>query len=142
MTMVDTNSDTSIQVRVNHSGRRTFSPDYKAELVEQCLAPGASVAAIALSHRINANQVRKWIVQHRAGRLDRKQSTMPAVMLPVTLDGAVAVSPTTRSEPAASRSTPGAAGVIEVQFDGARLRVRGAVDAAALQTVIEVLTKR
>lgn len=142
MTIVDTRSDTPNQIRVNRSGRRTFSRDYKLEIIEECLVPGASVAAIALSHRINANQVRKWIVQHRAGRLGRKQGTMPAVMLPVTLDGAVAASPMHKPEPAASRSAPGAAGVIEVQFDAARLRVRGAVDAVALRTVIEVLTKR
>lgn len=30
----------------------------------QCLQPGASVAAVAMSHRINANVVRKWLPRY------------------------------------------------------------------------------
>lgn len=139
MTIVDTKLGPPFRVRVNHSGRRTFSPEYKLEIVEECSAPGASVAAVALSHRINANQVRKWIVQHRAGRLCRKQSAAPT-MLPVTLGTTVGA--VRRSEAAPSASKHCAAGVIEVELNAARIRVRGAVDWTALRTVLELLVKR
>ena len=135
MKIADTNAEPSFRVRVNRTGRRTFSRDYKLEIIEECTAPGASVAAVALSHRINANQVRKWIVQHHAGRLARSNDT-PA-MLPVTL--AAPAPPAARSSAAPKLCT---AGVIEVEFDAARLRVRGTVDAAALRTVLEALSKR
>ena len=135
MKIADTNSEPAFRVRVNRSGRRTFSPEYKLEIIAECTVPGASVAAIALSHRINANQVRKWIVQHRAGRL--ATSNDAPVLLPVTL--AAPAPPAARSS-AASKVCP--AGVIEVEFDAARLRVRGAVDATALRTVLEVRLKR
>jgi transposase-like protein len=141
MTIVDTKSDASFRVRVNRSGRRTFSRDYKLEIVEECLVPGASVAAIALSHRINANQVRKWIVQHRAGRLCAKHNGGAPTMLPVTLQATSRPAPSTRIE-SAGRENHCAPGVIEVELDVARIRVRGAVDASALRTVLELLAKR
>ena len=135
MKIADTNSQPAFRVRVNRSGRRTFSRDYKLEIIEECAVPGASVAAVALSHRINANQVRKWIVLHRAGRLVTTKEA--PVMLPVTL--AATVPPAGRSSPSPKVCTTG---VIEVEFDAARLRVRGAVDTAALRTVLEALSKR
>ena len=36
---------------------RVYSLQFKREVVAQCLAPGASVSAIALSHRINATMI-------------------------------------------------------------------------------------
>jgi transposase len=48
--------------------------------------PGASVAAVALSHRINANLVRRWIVRHRKGQLVRVPPG-GATLLPVALSG-------------------------------------------------------
>jgi transposase len=64
-------------VRVNRTRRRTFSPEYKLEVVEECSAPGASVAGVARSHRINENLVRRWIVLHRAERLCKKPAILP-----------------------------------------------------------------
>jgi transposase len=134
MKIVDTNSGTPpgapFRVRVNRTGRRTYSRQYKLEIVQECSAPDVSVAAVALAHRINANLVRRWIVQHRSGRL------FPiATMLPVTLSGPSAFD-------AATDAKHAAAGVIEVELESARILVRGAVDAAALRAVFDALLKR
>lgn len=40
--------------------RRRHSRQLKAEVLVACNAPGASVAAIALAHGLNANLVHKW----------------------------------------------------------------------------------
>lgn len=40
--------------------RRRHSPQPKAGVLAACNAPGASVAAIALAHGLNANLVHKW----------------------------------------------------------------------------------
>lgn len=40
--------------------RRTHSTQLKAEVLAACAEPGASVAAIALAHRLNTNLVHKW----------------------------------------------------------------------------------
>jgi transposase len=122
-----------LRVRVNRTGRRTYSPEYKLEIVEECSAPGVSVAAVALCHRINANLLRRWIVQHRAGRL----MGMP-MMLPVTLS---APSPPRTPDPVSVGSKT-SVDVIEIELESARIRVRGVVDGAALRTVIELLAKR
>ncbi|KSD92075.1 hypothetical protein AO906_14350 [Pseudomonas aeruginosa] len=49
--------------------RRSYPKSFKAQVVEECTQPGASVAGVALSHGLNANLVHKWIIPHRAGKL-------------------------------------------------------------------------
>lgn len=41
--------------------RRSYSREFKAQIVETCLRPGTSVAAIARQHNINDNIVHRWI---------------------------------------------------------------------------------
>jgi hypothetical protein len=41
----------------------------------------------------------------------------------------------------APRQAKNGAGVIEIELEAARIRVRGAVDASALRTVLDVLAK-
>lgn len=65
--------------------RRTYPRQFKRDVVAQCLAPRASVSAIALSHGINANVIRKWLPQG-----DLRVTTGTAVMLPVTIESALA----------------------------------------------------
>jgi len=49
------------------SGRRwrRYSPEFKAELVATCSRPGVSIASIALANGMNANVLRRWLVEHR-----------------------------------------------------------------------------
>jgi transposase len=141
MKMVDTKSGSSFRVRVNRTGRRTYSPEYKLEIVEECSVPGVSVAAVALAHRMNANLVRRWIVQHRKGCLVRTSSATPT-LLPVTLSAPSALAPLARAELASPALKPITPGVIEIELEAAHVRVRGSVDATALRTVLEVLVRR
>ena len=41
--------------------RRTYSAAFKTELVSQCLQLGVSSAAVAVSHGMNPNVLRRWI---------------------------------------------------------------------------------
>ena len=43
--------------------RRTYSAEFKAEAVAACRKPGASTAAAALERSINANVLRRWVVE-------------------------------------------------------------------------------
>ncbi|WP_309678662.1 transposase [Polaromonas sp.] len=61
--------------------RRTYAQQFKQEIVSQCLVPGASVSAIALSHGINANVIRKWLPRREPGT-----AAALATMLPVTVE--------------------------------------------------------
>jgi transposase len=42
------------------AARRSYSDELKALILEQCAAPGASVAKVAMSHRVNTNVVHRW----------------------------------------------------------------------------------
>jgi transposase len=61
--------------------RRTFTADFKRALVEQTLAPGASIAGIALANGLNANQLFAW----RRKLLPQATAPSDAVLLPVRL---------------------------------------------------------
>jgi transposase len=41
--------------------RRRHSREFKAEVLQACREPGASVAAIALARGVNANLVHRWL---------------------------------------------------------------------------------
>lgn len=43
--------------------RRRHSADFKAEAVAACRQPGVSIAAVALSRSVNANLLRRWVVE-------------------------------------------------------------------------------
>jgi len=47
-------------------GRRRFDKASKRELVEACLRPGVSIAAMALANGVNANLLHKWIRDYRS----------------------------------------------------------------------------
>jgi|SRR5450830_1314435 len=60
--------------------RRSYSKSFKAQVIQECVQPGASIASVALSHSLNANLVHKWI------RVQAQKSTVlqPAfVLLPI-----------------------------------------------------------
>lgn len=41
--------------------RRTYSEDFKAQVVAACLQPGVSIAGVALANGLNANLLRRWV---------------------------------------------------------------------------------
>ena len=42
--------------------RRRHSSEFKATVIRECLKPGVSIAAVALAHSLNANMLRKWVI--------------------------------------------------------------------------------
>jgi transposase len=44
---------------------RTYTPEFKAELVAVCQQPGASIAALAGEHAMNANVLHRWLNEHQ-----------------------------------------------------------------------------
>ena len=43
---------------------RTYTRQFKAELVAAAKQPGASIAALALQHSMNANVLHRWLKEH------------------------------------------------------------------------------
>lgn len=42
--------------------RRRHTAEFKAAVIEECLNPGVFIAAVALAHGLNANMLRKWVI--------------------------------------------------------------------------------
>ena len=45
--------------------RSSYPKPFKAQVVQECLQPGATVSSVAISHGINANVIRKWLTLYR-----------------------------------------------------------------------------
>lgn len=56
---------------VRQGPRRVHSAEFKAQVMAQCREPGASVAAVAMAHGVNANVVRKWLAGRGLKRVAR-----------------------------------------------------------------------
>ena len=127
------------QVREPMRRRRQHDRGFKDELIAQSLAPGASVAAIAMKGGVNANLLFKW----RRERVMAKIESAPAAgtLLPVCVIPDIESMPISRppalGSTAVSRSAP--PGVIEIEIAGAQLRLRGAVDEIVLGRVLRAL---
>ena len=65
--------------------RRRHGADLKARVLSECERPGASVAAIAMTHGLNANLVHKWRRKIRDASLSTAASELASfIALPLT----------------------------------------------------------
>jgi transposase len=108
--------------------RRHRSKQERRQIAEESLRPGASVAVVARSHDVNANQVFHWRKLLREGRLDVK--AVSAELLPVRIAEVIE----DKSRPVRQHS-----GVIQIELGRTRIRVEGSVDPENLRMVLEQL---
>lgn len=87
--------------------RKSYPKSFKTQVVQECEQPGVSVAAIAMSHGINPNVVRRWIPLFR----DQQTVALPA-FVPVN----IAV--------AAPKPKPQASAIIELPLGEQPITVR------------------
>ena len=116
---------------VRNGKRRRWSEAQRRQIVEETLAAGASVALVARSHGVNANQVFSWRKLYRCGLLGA------AGLLPVK------VTESARPERSASVDVPAAAGhrsgsgVIQISVGKTQIRIEGEVDRDTLRVVLK-----
>lgn len=122
-------------LRVTRNGRRYFSAAHKRAVVQACLVPGASLAAVALSCGFNANLVRKWVRQFQERNLSTK--LVPVVVTPqVRL--AKAAARTVSTSRITARGPKRVRGSLELQIGATRLVLR-TVDLEQLRVVLDAL---
>jgi transposase len=64
--------------------RRRHSAEFKAAVIQECMTPGVSIAAVALAHSLNANMLRKWLIDaEQAGRPTSSVGTAPQEVPPL-----------------------------------------------------------
>ena len=116
--------------------RRRWTTAEKVRIVEESLAPGASVVEVARRHDVHRNLLTVWRRQARTGVLACGPEPMPRQDDEVRF-AAVAIAPD--RQPLTPPS--GTCGAIEIEFAaGARMRITGAVDAVTLTAVVAALT--
>src|SRR6266566_472229 len=115
---------------------RGEAADRRRDLVE-----GASVARVALSHGVNANQVFGWRKLYLAGELGSASRAIK--LLPVHVsENSPSLAPTTHRECSPSvelaKSTPG---TIHLELRHAQVRIEGSADPALLRVLLECLRR-
>lgn len=148
---MDTSDQASVGVdESDMPSRRMRTNEEKRRIVEEALLPGASVAAVARRHGVNANLLFGWRRLHKQGLLQRSRE--PAVpLLPVQVTTPTVV--TDRRSSGVTRpssrmggkplTAPRSSGHIEIELpSGARVRVHGRVEPRALAEVLTALAAR
>ena len=59
-----------------------YSDEFRRQVVAACQAPGVSKAAIALANGLNANMLRRWVVESTRGS-ERQLCAIKSPLLPV-----------------------------------------------------------
>jgi transposase len=127
---------------ITSNGRRYFGAEHKQRVVDRCLVPGASTAAVSLEFGFNANLVRRWVRKHQA----KVAGAGTQHLVPVSVVASRKSSARVSRKPAAPRSLQpiasgesAATGVIEIQIGTVTVRLHGGVDPASLRTVLQAL---
>ena len=128
--------------------RRFRTLEEKLRIVEEASRPGASVAAVARKHGLNANLLFGWRRLHRRGLLEGQRHAPP--LLPVQITSPT-ITPTRRAPAAADatrrRGSRLAAMTVEsfieiIVAGEARIRLHGEAQRALLARLLEWLPSR
>ena len=129
---MDTTLATSIYPR--RPGRRpNFPAEFKRQVVEATLQPGASVSIIAREHDVNANLVFRWRQQYQDGVFGPVSHA--AKLLPVQVIETPAEIPVAVFPPIDSVSE------IVIEVAKAKLRIIGAPDPQTVQIILQQLLR-
>ncbi len=126
---------TTVTVLSGPERRRRWTTAEKVRIVEESLAPGASVVEVARRHDVHRNLVTVWRRQARTGVLACGPEPMQRQDDGIRF-AAVSIAPDRQPLTAPS----GSCGAIEIEFTaGARMRITGVVDAATLKAAVAAL---
>ncbi len=115
-------------VEGERSKRRHRSKQERRRIALESLEPGVSVAVVARSYGVNANQVFHWRKLLRAGLLGTKSTSTQ--LMPVRI---------AELAPRELEATQPCSGTIHVELGRTRIRVEGAVDSESLRVILEHL---
>ena len=117
-----------LEVLTGVGGRRRWSSDDKARIVEETLTPGATVSDVARRHDIRPQQLFGWRRGMRIPEPEQRMTFVPALVEEPEKPGRV------RPRPARS-----ARGDIELEIDGVVVWVRRGAEAKTVAAVIKAL---
>jgi transposase len=143
------NSDEVEQAIREPAKRRIRRLEEKLRILEEAAQPGASIAAVARKHDLNANLLFGWRRLHRRGLLEAQRHASPP-LLPVQIT-APTLTPTRRARsqsvteatPSSKRRSATAEPFVEIVLsEEIRIRLHGAAQHALLERVFGWLPRR
>jgi transposase len=150
--IMDTSNPTALSVSSRKAlppaKRQHRSPELKRRVVQETLAPGASVARVARAHGVNANQVFAWRRQFRQGLLEASDRLTAGLLAVRVAEPARSARSELRRrvaeagahpQDAATQRTP--SGIIQIELPKVRLRLTGSIDPGTLRVVLEALLR-
>ncbi len=114
--------------------RRKWSAEAKAQIMEEALAPGATVASVADRHCVSRSQVYGWLRKARVGELPgiSMASAACAVFAPVKVEEPQTAAPSLPALPTAPAARRRAS-VVEIALgNGRSMKVYEDIDPAVL----------
>ena len=115
-----------IEVITGAGGRRRWTVDDKARIVEETLEPGVSVSVVARRHGLTPQQVFAWRREAR----QRSEEAGPR-FIPAIVEAA--------STPRQRRQQASGMAAIELDIDGVRMRIGDGAKASIVSAVIRAL---
>ncbi len=133
LTLEPSRSVRRVEIINGIGGRRRWSMDDKARIVEETLVPGAVVSEIARRHGLTPQQLFGWrrAARRSTGVDEDGPRFVPAVVEPPTPE------PDRRQRK--PRRAGGASGIIEVEIGGVTVRVGRGAEAKTVAAVIRAL---
>lgn len=114
------------------AGRKRWPDDLKAQIAAESLEPGAIVTDVARRHGCRPQQVHDWRRRARLGQLVLPASADTLSFVPLVSESPLPAA----AEPSVSREA-----VVTVEFQGARIEVRGMPGLAVLSDVFTALRR-
>ena len=122
-------------IALGRAKRRYRSKLERRRIVEETFVPGASVAVIARSHGVNANQVFNWRKMYHDGRLDVQSSATQFLPARIIDSGHVERHSTGTTPPGAY------SGAIDIEIGDVRVRITGSADPGCIRAALEHLRR-
>lgn len=125
-----------IEVITGPGGRRRFTDDERAQIIDEALVPGAVVSAVARRNGLTPQQLFTWLRQARK-RSEAVRGEPPA-FVPAVVESAVPAQPVRRVRKH-SRAPGGDAGTIEIAAGGLTVRITRGADVRVVAAVMAAL---
>jgi transposase len=136
-----------IELITGGARRRRWTAEEKAGILAESFQPGAKVSDVARRHGVNRGLLWTWRHQARKRGMVAEQAFVPVRIVEEASAPPTSATAKRRQEcsiggrPESVRAGP-ATGSIDIEIGGARVRISGAVDAAALRQVLTHLERR
>ena len=118
--------------------RRQFADDFKAQVIEETLAPGAVVSDVARRHGLTPQQVFTWRRRARQMMEAARSKTLPP-FVPAIVETAAPSQLARKRQRLRSHQVDRSCGGIEIEIAGMIVRIGRGADAKTIAAVLHAL---